>query len=133
MLAFNISFVSRWFYQRLKQIQSISVLIKKKLHTANVPHNNIWRYLCIVYCFIAMDKLEIRHTHSVYILPLHLLPYTHGKIDHYINVIVFAPYVLYKSFWGLFFYRNCKLIYSLKDNKLCFVLPFTTIYQSLAF
>lgn len=48
-----------------------------------------------------------------------------------LNVIVFAPYVLEKSFW-IFFYRICKLIYSLEDNKLCFVIPFT-VYQSLTF
>lgn len=49
-----------------------------------------------------------------------------------LNVIVFAPYVLEKLFWCFFFYRICKLIYSLEDNKLCFVIPFT-VYQSLTF
>lgn len=80
--------------------------------------------------FTAMDKSEIRH--MLYILPLDLLPNTHSQIENSLNVIVFAPYVLEISFWIFFFYRICKLIYSLEDNKLCFVIPFT-VYQSLTF
>lgn len=80
--------------------------------------------------FTAMDKSEIRH--MLYILPLDLLPNTHSQIENSLNVIVFAPYVLEKLFWFCFFYRICKLIYSLEDNKLCFVIPFT-VYQSLTF
>lgn len=108
------------------------MLLKKfHVHIANIPHYNIRIPVYGIYLyFTAMDKPEIRH--MLYILPLtsYLTRTVKSRIT--LNAIVFAPYVLEKSFWIFFFYRICKLIYSLEDNKLCFVIPFT-VYQSLTF
>lgn len=82
------------------------MLLKKfHVHIANIPHYNIRIpvYGIIYLYFTAMDKPEIRH--MLYILPLDLLPNTHSQIENSLNVIVFAPYVLEKSFW-IFFLQN---------------------------
>lgn len=77
--------------------------------------------------FTAMDKSEIRH--MLYILPLDLLPNTHSQIENYIKCNCVCSVCIREIILVLFFYRICKLIYSLEDNKLCFVIPFT-VYQS---
>lgn len=80
--------------------------------------------------FTAMDKSEIRH--MLYILPLDLLPNTHSHIENYIKCNCVCSVCIREIILVLFFYRICKLIYILEDNKLCFVIPFT-VYQSLTF